>query len=73
MIPERELIPGSTWQHYRRKTTYTVIGVARSQVDENESDMVVYKSIDDGQLWVRPKERFLEKIDKETHRFTRLE
>ena len=70
---ERELTTGSTWQHYKRKTTYTIVGVARSQVDENESDMVIYKSTDDNQLWIRPKDRFLEKVDKGQFRFTRLE
>lgn len=58
-------MPGSFWQHYKRKTVYELIGIARSQIDENETDMVVYKSVDDGQLWVRPLDKFLEKVGDE--------
>lgn len=59
----RELIPGSFWRHTKRQTAYELIGVAKSQVDENESDMVIYKSVDDGQLWVRPVNKFLDEKD----------
>jgi hypothetical protein len=68
----RELTVGSIWKHYKRNSTYTILGVAKSQIDENESDMVVYKARDDKQLWVRPLNRFLEKVDKDTYRFERI-
>lgn len=60
---DRELTPGSFWKHNKRQTTYEIVGIARSQVDENENDMVVYKATHDGQLWVRPLTVFLDSTD----------
>jgi hypothetical protein len=56
-----------TYQHFRNKQFYEVIGVALHS--ETREEMVVYKMLysspeyDHGQLWVRPKSMFLEKVD----------
>ena len=56
------LEPGSVWKHTKRGTRYEILSMAGSQVDENETDMVVYQGLNDGgRVWVRPVDRFLEK------------
>jgi hypothetical protein len=42
---------------------YEVIGVARDSEDHTR-ELVVYKSLKTGSLWVRPIEMFLEEVDK---------
>ena len=52
-----------TYRHYKGNM-YEVIGVAKHS--ETLEELVVYKALyGDGQLWVRPKEMFLEKVTYE--------
>ncbi len=42
---------------------------------ETQSDLVVYKSLNDGRVWVRPKKMFFEKVkigEKTIPRFKKL-
>lgn len=73
----RELEPGSIWKHFKGGR-YQVIGVARHSEDPNQ-EFVVYKHLDGeseyglDQLWVRPKEMFLEKVTRDNKTFWRFE
>lgn len=57
------------YQHFRNKQCYEVIGVARHS--ETLQELVIYKALyatsefEHGQLWVRPKEMFLESVEHE--------
>lgn len=57
------------YQHFKNKSFYEVIGIARDS--ETREEMVVYKALyktdelESGQLWVRPKAMFLEQIEYE--------
>lgn len=58
------------YRHYKGKE-YEVIGVAKHS--ETPEELVVYKALyGDNQIWIRPKEMFLEKVlveGKEVFRF----
>lgn len=62
------------YRHYKGKE-YEVIGVAKHS--ETLEEMVVYRALYGvGELWVRPKEKFLETVlvdNKEVLRFEYLE
>ena len=73
-----EIKPGK-YQHYKGNF-YQVIGIARHS--ETLEEMVVYQALYDSpdfgknQIWVRPKNMFLEKVNfngKEIPRFKRVE
>ncbi len=59
---EADTPPQSDWLHKKRGTTYQIIGEARAQIVgkpiEEDSVVVVYRSNQDGSLWVRPREEF---------------
>ncbi len=56
----KELKIGGIYRHYKGKL-YKVVGVAKHS--ETVEEMVVYEALyDDGGLWVRPKEMFLENV-----------
>lgn len=59
-----EIVVGGTYQHYKNKKIYQVIGIA--QHTETEEKMVVYTRYTDGELdshlWVRPKKMFEEHV-----------
>jgi len=66
-----ELVIGGTYRHYKWNN-YRVIGVAKHS--ETLEELVVYQKLyDDGGLWVRPKEMFLDIVEKEGKRFPRFE
>ena len=58
---------GGIYQHYKRGSTYEVIGIARHS--ETDQELVIYKSLYEdanfpiGTLWARPAEMFLEVIE----------
>jgi hypothetical protein len=57
------------YQHFKG-SIYEVIGIAKHS--ETLEELVIYKNIKTGELWVRPKSMFLEKINfngKEVPRF----
>lgn len=64
------------YQHFRNKQYYEVIGTARHS--ETLQELVIYKALYDttdfkhGQLWVRPKEMFFEKVDVEGQQVPRF-
>jgi hypothetical protein len=64
------------YQHFRNKQYYEVVGTARHS--ETLEELVVYKALyatsdfDIGQLWVRPKEMFLEWVEHEGQRVPRF-
>ncbi|MFA6064775.1 MAG: DUF1653 domain-containing protein [archaeon] len=73
---EREIKIGQKWKHFKGSIV-EIISIALDS--ENLSEIVVYKHLEAqkgmpaGQVWVRPKEMFLEKITregKEIERFT---
>ncbi|MDX1901757.1 MAG: DUF1653 domain-containing protein [Gammaproteobacteria bacterium] len=60
-------IQSGKYQHYKNEKLYEVIGVARHS--ETHEELVVYKALyqcetfGHNQLWVRPKEMFLEHVN----------
>lgn len=63
----QNLIIGGTYLHYKNKK-YKVTGVARHS--ETLEELVVYEALypnELGQLWVRPKQIFLEEITTEEY------
>lgn len=63
----RNLNIGGFYKHYRG-TIVKVLSVVKHS--ETLEDMVHYIHLGDGFEWVRPKIMFLDKIDKNTYRFT---
>ena len=65
------------YQHYRTRNFYKVLGIAKHS--ETLEELVVYEALYDnpeGQLWVRPKEIFLEDVEvngQKVPRFTYTE
>ena len=59
------------YRHFKGNE-YEVIGVAKHS--ETLEEFVVYKELyGDGEIWVRPKEMFLEKVDKDGKLVSRFE
>lgn len=57
-----EVIVGKTYKHFKG-TLHKVIAIAKHS--ETLEDMVVYTH--DDQIWVRPYNMFIEKVDKEKY------
>lgn len=75
MTPQK----GEIWQHYKTKGEYEIIGMGTLQVKIEDLDMkecVVYQSLEDKKVWVRPLEDFMEKVKNEeggeTNRFIKI-
>ncbi len=69
---KREVFINGVYSHFKGNK-YIVVDVARHS--ETGEEMVVYRSLKDGKLWVRPKEIFLdikETNGKRVFRFTRV-
>jgi hypothetical protein len=64
-----EIVIGGVYRHFKRGTTYEIIGIARHT--ETDAAMVVYKGLYEeadipyGQLWVRPIELFTQEVAHE--------
>ena len=59
-------VQGEVWQHYKTKGEYTVLGIGQMQVKIADLDMkecVIYKSLSDEKIWVRPLVDFCEDIN----------
>jgi hypothetical protein len=71
---EKEVKIGK-YQHFKGKF-YEVIGIAKNSENPDE-EFVVYKALyDNNQIWIRPKQMFLEKVNingKEIPRFKLIE
>jgi len=50
---------------------YELVGIGKNS--ETEEEMVVYKSVDTGKIWVRPKNMFFEKVEVSGHKVDRFE
>lgn len=63
-----DIIAGKTYKHFKGNL-YKVIGFAKHS--ETLEDMVIYESLRNNTLWVRPKSMWNEIVDeKGTKRFT---
>ena len=64
----QEITVGKTYKHYKGNL-YKIIGFAKHS--ETCEDMIVYQSITNGDIWVRPYSMWNEFVDdKKTLRFT---
>ena len=57
----RKIKIGGLYKHFKGHV-YEVIGIARDT--ETLKDMVVYKNVDTGELWIRGVDEFLSLVDK---------
>ena len=65
---EQKIVIGKIYKHYKGNV-YKIIAIARHS--ETLEDMVVYSSLDNSKIWVRPKSMWNEVIDSNgTLRFT---
>ena len=65
---EQKIEIGKIYKHYKGNV-YKIIAIARHS--ETLEDMVVYSSLDNSKIWVRPKSMWNEVIDSNgTLRFT---
>lgn len=60
----REVKVGAKYKHFKG-TIMEVIALAKHS--ETLEDMVVYKHLEDNQVWVRPLDMFNSKVDKEKY------
>ncbi len=64
----QEILIGKTYRHFKGNM-YKVVGFAKHS--ETMEDMIVYESLRNNTLWVRPKSMWNEVVDdKGTLRFT---
>lgn len=63
----QEITVGKKYRHYKGNI-YEIIALAKHS--ETCEDMVVYKNVDKGDVWVRPKSMWNEKISEGLGRFT---
>jgi hypothetical protein len=50
---------------------YEVIGVGRMS-EEREEEMVIYKSLEAGYIWIRPLQMFLEEVERDGYKGPRF-
>ena len=64
----QEISVGKTYKHYKGNV-YKIIAIAKHS--ETVEDMIVYQSVEKGDIWVRPYSMWNEIVDeKGTLRFT---
>ena len=64
----QEITVGKIYKHYKGNL-YKIIALGKHS--ENLEEMIVYQSVKDGQIWIRPKSMWNEIIDNNgTLRFT---
>ncbi len=64
----QEITVGKFYKHYKGNL-YKIIALGKHS--ENLEEMIVYQSVRDGQIWIRPKSMWNEIIDNNgTLRFT---
>ena len=65
-----DVVIGGKYRHFKGKE-YEVVGVAKHS--ETLEDMVVYRQLyGNGGLWVRPKEMFLDTVERDGKVFKRF-
>lgn len=60
----REIKIGAKYKHFK-DTIMEVIAIAKHS--ETLEDMVIYKHLEDDQIWARPLDMFNSKVDKEKY------
>ena len=66
----KKIIVNAVYKHYKGNV-YKVIALGKhSETCEN---MVIYQSIEHGDVWCRPENMWFDKIDETTTRFTLLD
>lgn len=68
---EREIVVGKIYKHFKGHT-YKVIAIAHDSENYNEdnpeqSRIIVYQNVEDGDCWVRPYQMFNSLIDKDKY------
>jgi len=63
-------IKSGRYQHFKRAEVEVLMEVKHSETLE---EMVVYKHLDTGEIWVRPKKMFLEKVVVDGKKVPRFE
>lgn len=64
----QEITVGKTYKHYKGNV-YRIIALGKHS--ETCEDMIVYQSVEKGDVWIRPRKMWNEKVDeKGTLRFT---
>ena len=64
----QDIIIGKTYRHYKGNV-YKIIALAKHS--ETTEEMIVYQSVKDGEIWVRPSYMWNEIVDANgTMRFT---
>lgn len=67
----QEIKVGKTYKHYKGNI-YKIIALGKNS--ENMEDMIVYQSISDNKVWIRPKSMWNDTIDnQDTLRFTLID
>ena len=70
MTDMNEIKPGR-YRHYKGQE-YEVIGIARHS--ETLEDLAVYRALyGEGEIWVRPREMFLDTVEREGKKVRRFE
>ena len=65
-----DVVIGGKYRHFKGKE-YEVVGVAKHS--ETLEDMVVYRQLyGNGELWVRPKDMFLDTVERDGKVFKRF-
>lgn len=60
-----EININEVWRHNKTQGLYQILAIGKEESDL--TDVVIYKSLKDGQVWVRNKEEFLDgRFVKET-------
>lgn len=68
-MKKRKLKVGEIYRHFKGcMAKVLMVGVNTETLEE----MVVYVDLSDGQIWIRPKEMFLEKVEKVGKKFYRF-
>lgn len=68
-MKNRKLVIGGLYKHFKNLIVRVLMEVRDSETLEKS---VVYVHLEDGQVWVRPKKMFLEKIEREGKKFYRF-
>ena len=79
----REIYENKTYRHFKGnvyKVLYIGYDSENNDSKGNPKKVVIYQSINDGKIWVRPYDMFASKVDKEkypnaleTYRFTEVD
>lgn len=78
MEQSERIQPWATHRHKKRGTAYVLIGIGKMQADwlkdigtisnpdlvpVDDDEVAIYRSVEDGSLWVRPREEFEDRFE----------